>query len=81
MALLANYPIKLGSSIWLPRHPEHQNPSKISDFIGKIMRFPKIVIELLNNIFYWTPDFLMCFFFGYTYFLPFLCPFEALGIA
>ena len=61
-ALFANYPIMSGSSIWLFRHLEHPNPFIISDFIGKTIRFPKFVMELLINIFYWTPAFLMCFF-------------------
>ena len=77
VALLANYPFMSGSSIWLFRHLEHQNQFIISDFIGKTIRFPKFFMELLNNIFYWTPAFLMCFY-AYKYFLPFLSSFEAL---
>ena len=35
MAPLSNDPIMLDRSIWLFRHLEYQNPSIISDFIGR----------------------------------------------
>ena len=37
LTLLANYPIMLGTSIQLIRHLEHQNPSNISEDIGRVM--------------------------------------------
>ena len=35
VALLANDPIMLGRSIWFVRHLAHQNPSIISESIGR----------------------------------------------
>ena len=49
VAPLTNDPLMLGISIWSFRHPEHQNPSIISDSIGRARIVQQFQIRVRSN--------------------------------